>query len=92
MKTTHHEGNLFRSKMFRRIFISYVVLIVAFIAGYCTWYLINTRQRVREDALRSARQTGAEFATEMDRTVLTAQSLCGAMNTSENFRAIYNAI
>ena len=40
-KTVKKEENLFRSTLFRRLFLSYVVLILLFLAGASTWYLTS---------------------------------------------------
>ena len=84
--------NLFRSSFFRKLFLSYVLLIVVSLAVFCSWYLwsynANQRAAVREDA----RQQAAAFATRTDQNLLIAQSLAGAMNSSEILRSMYQAV
>ena len=60
--------NLFRSSFFRKLFLSYVLLILVSMAVFSAWYLYsynaNQRAAVREDA----RQQAAAFATRRGRT------------------------
>ena len=91
-KTAKKEENLFRSTLFRRLFLSYVVLILLFLAGASTWYLTSYSENERNNRLKSARQTAESFATEADRTLLTARALCSAMDASESIRNLYQTI
>ncbi len=87
-----NEESLFRSRLFRRLFLSYVVLILLFLAGASAWYLVSYGRNERENRLINARQSANAFATEADRTLLTAQALCSAMDTSESFWTLYQTI
>ena len=86
------EENLFRSTLFRRLFLSYVVLILLFLAGASAWYLISYSGNERDNRLKNARQMAENFATEADRTLLTARALCSAMDASESIRNLYQTI
>ena len=83
---------LFRSSFFRRLFLSYVLLIVVSMAVFCSWYLY-TYNTNRITAVRNeAQQEATAFATRMDQNLLIAQSLTGALNASEILRNMYQAI
>ena len=86
------EENLFRSTLFRHLFLSYVVLILLFLAGASAWYLISYSGNERDNRLKNARQMAENFATEADRTLLTARALCSAMDASESIRNLYQTI
>ena len=86
------EEHLFRSSFFRKLFLSYVLLIAVSVAGFCVWYLYSYRESYRESVREEVRQQVTAFATETDRKLLIAQSLCGAMNSSDSIRALYQTI
>ena len=50
--------NLFRSSFFRRLFLSYVLLILVSMAVFSAWYLysynVNQRTAIRENARQEA--------------------------------------
>lgn len=81
-----------KSRFFRNLFLSYVLLIVVFVVGYCTWYLVSYRSNVRSAIREAGFQKATAFATGMDRTLLIPQSLCSAMNTSESFRSLHQVM
>ncbi len=84
--------NLFRSSFFRKLFLSYALIILVSIAAFCSWYLVsysaNQVSAVRNEASRQA----TAFATRTDQNLLIAQSLTGAMNSSEILRNMYQSI
>ena len=79
----------FKSRFFRRLFLSYALIIVLFVAGFCAWYIhsyrVNTRSMARENCIQRANA----FCTQVDRYLLVAQGLCNAMNSSESIRELY---
>ena len=83
---------LFRSSFFRRLFLSYVLLILVSIAIFCLWYLYSYRTTSESAARNEARQQATAFATRTDQNLLIAQSLTGAMNSSESLRTMYQSI
>ena len=84
--------NLFRSSFFRKLFFSYVLLIVISLAGFSTWYLYSYNANIRASVLENARQQATAFANRTDQNLLISQSLAGAMNSSESLRSMYQAI
>ena len=84
--------NLFRSSFFRRLFLSYVLLILATIAVLCAWYLYSYRTANESAERNEAQQQATAFATRTDQNLLIAQSLTGAMNSSEILRNMYQSI
>ena len=91
-KNERTAEQLFRSRLFRRLFASYVILILVFLIGASGWYLVSYSRNERESRLAGARQSGHALATEADRTMLTAKALCSAVDTSESFRNLYQTI
>ena len=84
--------NLFRSSFFRKLFLSYVLLILLSLAAFCSWYLYSYNENQRSAVRENARQQATAFATRTDQNLLIAQSLTGAMNSSEILRNMYQAI
>ena len=78
----------FRSKVFIRLFLSYVLLIVLFVVFYCAWY-VSSYASHREDLVRrEAQQQTEALGTLIDQQLLSAQSLCAAVNSSDSCREI----
>lgn len=86
------EKGYLKSRFFRKLFLSYVLLILVFVAVYCIWYLYAYQQNYRSSMLESCWQKAYAFGTESDRDLLTAQSLCGAINTSDTLRNLYQTL
>ena len=78
-----------KSSVFRRLFLSYVLIIVLFVAGFCAWYLYSWRANYRAMARKSCLERGNALCTRLDRQLLIAQALCNAMNSSESVRELY---
>ncbi len=83
---------LFRSSFFRRLFLSYVLLILFSIAAFSSWYLVSDHANRTTAVRNEAQQKAVAFATKMDQNLLIAQSLTGAMNSSEILRNMYQSI
>jgi len=84
--------NLFRSSFFRKLFLSYVLLILFSLVVFCAWYLYSYNENQRAAVRENARQQATAFATKTDQNLLIAQSLAGAMNSSEILRNMYQSI
>ncbi len=91
-KNLSKNENLFRSSFFRKLFLSYVLLIVVSMAVFCSWYLYSYNTNQRAAIRENARQQATVFATRTDQNLLIAQSLAGAMNSSEILRSMYQAV
>lgn len=76
------------SKVFARMFLSYVALIAAAVAVYCAWYLHTYAEHQEDMARREAQQQADMLGTRMDQQLLAAQSLCAAVNASSSCREI----
>ncbi len=81
-----------RSPFFRRLLLSYMVLILVGVAGFGVWYLFSYRDTVTNAARETVRQRATAYAMETDRSLLIAQNLCNAMNASESVRNMYQTI
>ena len=86
------EGSYFRSRVFIRLFLSYALMIAVFFALYIGMYLTFSHTYHRNAAERAMQQKTMFWATMMDRQLLAAQSVCAAVNTSENTRSILSNV
>ena len=86
------ESSYFRSRIFIRLFLSYALIIVIFLALYIGLYLVSCSSFYRSAAEREMQRKAASWATMMDRQLLAAQSVCAAVNTSENTRSILSDV
>ena len=83
-----NETSYFHSKVFIRLFLSYVLIIAVFIALYACTYLVSYASYYRESAERAMQQKADAWGTQMDQQLLAAQSVCAAVDTSESSREI----
>ena len=86
------ETSYFHSRIFIRLFLSYALIIAVFLALYVGMYLTACSTYYRSAAERETQQKAASWATVMDRQLLAAQSVCAAVNTSENTRSILSTV
>ena len=85
---TKKEASYFRSKVFIRLFLSYALIIAAFIGLYTVTFLTTYSSHHREIVEREMQQSTAAWATQMDQQLLAALSVCAAVNISESSRDI----
>ncbi|MBQ8094607.1 MAG: helix-turn-helix domain-containing protein [Clostridia bacterium] len=85
------EASFIESRTFRRLFFSYLAVILVFLSVYAIWYFqsynSNNERILREKAAQQVQQ----LETVMDQQMITAQSLCNSINTSETCRTILQA-
>ena len=86
------EGSYFRSRVFIRLFLSYALMIAVFFALYIGMYLTFSHTFQRNAAERAMQEKTMFWETMMDRQLLAAQSVCAAVNTSENTRSILSNV
>ncbi len=79
----------FKSRVFRGLFLSYALIIVLFVAGFCGWYFYAYRNSTRAMAREYCAQQASALCTRVDRHLLVAQGLCNAMNSSESIRELF---
>ena len=89
---TGRENSYFKSSFFRKLFLSYALLILVFVGAYSVWYISSYRDAYRASAREACRQKASAFGTETDRELLIAQSLCSAINASDSFRGLHQSL
>lgn len=81
----------FESRFFKRLFFSYVLVIVAFMLVYGVWYAVSYSTRYAQDTEAACQQQVTAYATTMDQQFFDAQSMIAAINSSESFRTIFQS-
>lgn len=89
MAERDREKGYFKSRVFRRLFLSYALIIALFVAGFLAWYFHSYRANSRAMAREICAERANAFCTGVDRHLLVAQGLCNAMNSSESIRELY---
>lgn len=82
----HRIPEEFRSRVFIRLFLSYVGIISAFLLLYMGYYMYSYSTHYADAASQEWQRQTVAWATQMDQQLLSAQSLCAAVNTSESCR------
>lgn len=81
-----------QSSFFRKLLLSYIVLILVAVLSFCVWYVFSYRDAAQNAAREEARQKASAYAIETDKSLLIAQSLCSAMNASESVKGMYQTV
>lgn len=83
-----NENSYFRSKVFKQLFLSYVLIIMVFLGLYAAFYMLIYSSHHEDMASREMQQQAAAWGTMMDQQLFSAQNVCANVNTSENCRDI----
>ena len=83
-----NENSYFRSKVFKQLFLSYVLIIMVFLGLYAAFYMLIYSSHHEDMASREMQQQAAAWGTMMDQQLFSAQNVCASVNTSENCRDI----
>lgn len=87
-----HSTSYFHSKVFIRLFLSYILIIVVFLAFYTGIYLVTYSSYHEDTVERELQSKAAAWGTMMDQQLLSAQSVCAAVNTSESCRSVLQTV
>lgn len=85
-------SSYFHNKVLIRLFLSYALIIVIFLAVYVGLYMTICSAFYRSAAERDLQQKTDTWGMLMGRQLLSAQSVCSAVNTSENTRSIFSDV
>lgn len=86
--THRDEAPYYKSRVFKRLFRSYTLIIAFFLLLYMGWYLYDYRQNASARAQEQVQRQTVSWGTAMDQQLLSAQSLCASVNSSESCRAV----
>ena len=87
-----HSTSYFHSKVFIRLFLSYILIIVVFLALYTGIYLVTYSSYHEDTVEREMQSKASAWGTMMDQQLLSAQSVCAAVNTSESCRSVLQTV
>ena len=77
----------FRSAVFKRLFLSYALIILLAFGAFIGWSVASNLRESSQLAEREWQQKAASFGTWMDQQLMQAQMLCAAVNSSESARS-----
>lgn len=86
------ENVYFRSKVFIRLFLSYVLIIAVFLTLYTGIYVAAYSSYYEDMIGREMQQKATAWGMMMDQQLFSAQSVCAAVNTSENCRSVLQTV
>ena len=86
------ENVYFRSKVFIRLFLSYVLIIAVFLTLYTGIYVAAYSSYYEDMVSREMQQKATAWGMMMDQQLFSAQSVCAAVNTSENCRSVLQTV
>ena len=77
----------FHSGVFKRLFLSYTLIIVLVFGAFIGWSAITYRRETTELTRREWTQRAIAWGTWMDQQLMQAQMLCASVNASESARS-----
>jgi len=93
---TEREGgsrkDYFKSRVFKRLFASYLIVIIAWLALYTGWYLYTYRARGDEEIRNRFERMVTSWEMAMDQQIMSARSVCYFVNASESCRTILKTV
>ena len=82
----------FRSSVFKRMFLSYALIILVLFGIFIGWTLLAYRRETTELAKQEWEQRAVTWGNWMDQQLMQAQILCGAVNASETARSALQTV
>ena len=82
----------FRSGVFKRLFLSYMLIIFVFFGVFIGWAGWSYRREASELARQEWEQKAVSWGTWMDQQMMQAQMLCASVNASESARSALQTI
>ena len=82
----------FRSGVFKRLFLSYMLIIFVFFGVFIGWAGWSYRREAGELARQEWEQKAVSWGTWMDQQMMQAQMLCASVNASESARSALQTI
>lgn len=86
------NSRYFDSKVFLRLFLSYVAVIIVFVVIYAVWFLSSYSHNHSEMMSQHYTQQAASWGTRMDQQLVTARAYCQSVNTSESCRELFQTM
>ncbi|MBQ9252543.1 MAG: helix-turn-helix transcriptional regulator [Clostridia bacterium] len=86
------RGSYFRSGVFKRLFLSYTLIIVLVFGIFIGWSVVSYCREAADLATREWEQKAESWGTWMDQQLIQAQMLCAAVNASESARSALQTV
>ena len=82
----------FRSGVFKRMFLSYALIILLLFGGFIGWTFLAYQREAAESAKQEWTQRAGAWGTWMDQQLMQAQILCASVNASESARSALQTV
>ena len=82
----------FRSGVFKRMFLSYALIILLLFGAFMVWTVLAYRREAAESARKDWEQRAVSWGNWMDQQLMQAQMLCSAVNASESARSALQTV
>ena len=82
----------FQSAVFKRLFLSYTLIILIVFGIFIGWSAISYKREARELAEQEWQQKAVSWGTWMDQQLIQAQMLCASVNASESARSVLQTV
>ena len=87
-KKEESRKSYFQSRIFKRLFFSYTLIILIIFGALIGWSLVAYRREASALKERQWEQRADSWGNWMDQQLMQAQNLCASVNASESARAI----
>lgn len=92
MKRLLAENKLLRSRLFVRLFLSYILIISLFFSVYSVFAMLQYREAYRENMRQEYKLKAEAMGNAMDFELLNAQHIISSINSSATLRELYSSI
>jgi len=92
MKRDGTESRLIKSRLFVRMFLSYIIMISLLFAMYSVFAMLQQREAYKEDRKREYELKAATVGNAVDFEILSAQHIVSSINSSVTLRNLYSTL
>lgn len=92
MKRFFRENKLLKSRLFVRLFLSYILIISLFFSVYFIFAMLQYRAAYRENLKREYELKAESIGNALDFELLSAQHIVSSINSSVTLRNLYSTI
>lgn len=92
MKKFLPENRLLKSRVFIKLFLSYILIISLFFSLYSAFALFQYREAYKEDLKREYELKAETVANALDFELLSAQHIVSSINSSGTLRSLYSTL
>ncbi|MBP3543281.1 MAG: hypothetical protein J6J86_03535, partial [Lachnospiraceae bacterium] len=92
MKRLLADNKLLKSRLFVKMFLSYILIISLFFSMYSVFAMLQYREAYREDLRREYELKAETIGNALDFELLSAQHIVSSINSSVTLRNLYSTL